>query len=535
MKKYFNFIRKSIIKHKGFLAQGLGMILILTMLQAIIPLAMRKMISGVAVRQSASFLAVCVLMYCAVLLLYNGIDVIWTKYLDMLGGRILQEVREKLYAAISRGDYEELLSVGKEKMKNILYMDTLSVYSSVACYGIQIAVNTFLLLVFFGVSASVNWRLSIVLMAAAAVGFGISFLSRKPIADASRRVNLKMKDDNQTLNEYIDRMELTKTNHLDEYSVGKMKESLHNFIRTSLKSDTALVFLKNMISQFHQIVSFAIAAFLSMTAGESSAADLVFYLCVVDLILTASQNIESLVYSLIKLLPAYENIDRILEMDQPDTGEKIGRIREIEFRDVGFAYRGTKQKVLSGKNYRFQQGDIVRISGANGSGKSTFVKLLTGLLRPTEGEILLNGIPGGEVSPDSLKNEILYISQDEIFLNGTVHSYLEAMLNRPVSEEELRRVREEVQLDASVTEIAGCGLSMSGGQRKKVLMMRLLLGSQNVSVLILDELEAGLDVDAKAHLTRLKKNLVEKRKDAVIFIISHAEHEDIPFTKQIEL
>ena len=203
-------------------------------------------------------------------------------------------------------------------------------------------------------------------------------------------------------------------------------------------------------------------------------------------------------------------------MDQPDTGEKIGRIREIEFRDVGFAYRGTKQKVLSGKNYRFQQGDIVRISGANGSGKSTFVKLLTGLLRPTEGEILLNGIPSGEVSPDSLKNEILYISQDEIFLNGTVHSYLEAMLNRPVSEEELRRVREEVQLDASVTEIAGCGLSMSGGQRKKVLMMRLLLGSQNVSVLILDELEAGLDVDAKAHLTCLKKNLVEKRKDAVI-------------------
>ena len=100
------------------MVQGLGMILFLTMLQASIPLAMRKMISEVTVRQSVLFLTVCVLIYCAVLLLYNVIDVIWMKYLDRLGGKILLEVREKLYAAISRGDYEELLSVGKEKIKN---------------------------------------------------------------------------------------------------------------------------------------------------------------------------------------------------------------------------------------------------------------------------------------------------------------------------------------------------------------------------------------------------------------------------------
>ena len=75
------------------------MILFLTMLQASIPLAMRKMISEVTVRQSVLFLTVCVLIYCAVLLLYNVIDVIWMKYLDRLGGKILLEVREKLYAA----------------------------------------------------------------------------------------------------------------------------------------------------------------------------------------------------------------------------------------------------------------------------------------------------------------------------------------------------------------------------------------------------------------------------------------------------
>ena len=65
---------------------------------------------------------------------------------------------------------------------------------------------------------------------------------------------------------------------------------------------------------------------------------------------------------------------------------------EVEFRDVSFCYPGTDRKVLDHVNLKFRIGEKLAIVGENGSGKSTFIKLLCRLYDPTEGEILLNGI-----------------------------------------------------------------------------------------------------------------------------------------------
>ena len=64
----------------------------------------------------------------------------------------------------------------------------------------------------------------------------------------------------------------------------------------------------------------------------------------------------------------------------------------MEFRDVSFCYPGTDRKVLAHVNLKFRIGEKLAIVGENGSGKSTFIKLLCRLYDPTEGEILLNGI-----------------------------------------------------------------------------------------------------------------------------------------------
>ena len=224
MRRYFKFIKEMFTKNKIFVMKGLGIIFILTAMQAIIPLFMKIGLSEITARKQISILIIFVLGYGICLLLYNCIDVFWMKYLDCLGGKILEEIRCNIYRAISKGNYEELLRIGREKIKNILYMDTLNVYSSISCFGIQIVANVFLICVFLGVSIFVSWKLTIGLIAAAIIGFFISYISRKPIANASRKVNIKMKEDNQTLNEYIDSIELIKINHLDEYSLKKMKK-----------------------------------------------------------------------------------------------------------------------------------------------------------------------------------------------------------------------------------------------------------------------------------------------------------------------
>ncbi|AWZ50001.1 hypothetical protein C3495_14245 (plasmid) [Clostridiaceae bacterium 14S0207] len=360
-------------------------------------------------------------------------------------------------------------------------------------------------------------------------------LSRKPIANASMKVNLKMKEDNKTLNEYVDSLELSKTNDLDNYFLCKMKKSLWNFINTSIKADNMLVFLRNLVTDFHQVTSMSLAAILSMTMGDSSAGNLVFYLFVSDMVLDTSQKIESYIYSLVKMMPSFENINDILTLNQCAATKNITNIETIEFKNVDFYYKGTSSKIINNKSVVIKKGDVVKVTGSNGGGKSTFVKLVKGLLYPKNGDVLLNGLSTKDISIDSLKNEILYIDQDEILLNDEIKSYLEAISGAKISHDQLKHLQEVVQLDKDISKISENGHCLSGGQRKKLLMIKLLLKYKSASVIILDEIEAGLDIETKNLLLKIEQEIIKTKKDCIFFKITHENMKDIEYTQTISV
>lgn len=455
--------------------------------------------------------------------------------LDILGGKILQNVREDICTIIKKSNYEKLMIIGKEKLKNILYMDTLNIFSGIACHSINIIVNFLLVIVFLVISSSINLKLTLVLSVASIIGFLMSMLSRKPISNSSMMVNKKMKEDNKTLNEYIDAMELVKTNELEDYFIKKNKNSLWNFINTSLKADKIQIFLKNLIIEFHQIVSVAIAAILAMTMGNSTFGDIIYYMFVSNMVLDTSQNLESSIYALIKIIPSFENVDNLLNIEKCCGDKKIESIENIEFKDVSFYYDGNNKKIINEKNYFFEKGDVVRVTGVNGGGKSTFVKLITGLLSPKNGKILLNGISLNSIQLSCLNNQILYIDQDEIILNDTVKDYVETISGESITDLQLEELEKMVGFDQKITEVKENGHSLSGGQRKKLLLIKLLLKYKKSSVIILDELEASLDKKTKSTVLEVENNIIDNKKDCIIFKITHETEYDDKYTKSIEI
>lgn len=525
--------RNIIFRNKFIFIKSILLVFLLIGLQVFLPLLMRRIISQVSINQSLSFLLVCVLIYALFILIYNIIDVKWMKFLDKLGGIILEGVRGDLYYSITNANYEDLILIGKEKLKNILYMDTLNIFSSIACHSIQICVNMLLIIVLLVISAYIDLKLTLVLLITSIIGFLISMFSRKPISNASMKVNIKMKEDNKTLNEYIDALELAKTNNLDDYFLNKIKQSLWNFINTSIKADNTLVFLKNLVTGFHQVVSICIASVLSMTMQGDSIGNLVFYLFVSNMVLDISQQIEASIYSLIKMTPSFKNVDQILRLDKYGGNEAIGPIETIEFKDVNFNYKGSENTILYEKNEIFKKGDIIRITGSNGGGKSTFVKLLQGLLYPKMGDVLLNGVSTKNIDISYLKKQILYIDQDEIILNDDIKNYVEAISGQTISECQLKELENIVGFDKSIVNISKNGRSLSGGQRKKLLMIKLLLKYNLSSVIILDELEAGLDAETKNIVAKLEKDIIKNKNNYIFFKITHEPQEDDIFTRVI--
>lgn len=190
------------------------------------------------------------------------------------------------------------------------------------------------------------------------------------------------------------------------------------------------------------------------------------------------------------------------------TEKRADRRYEVEFRDVSFRYPGTKQWALRHVNMKFRVGSRLAVVGVNGSGKTTFIKLLCRLYDPTQGQILLNGI-------DIRK----YRYQDYIDLFSVVFQDFH-LLARPLGENvagamayEKERVTECLnkagigeRMDAMkeglhtylYKDLDENGVEISGGEAQKIAIARTLY--KDAPFLILDEPTAALDPEAEAEI-----------------------------------
>ena len=132
--------------------------------------------------------------------------------------------------------------------------------------------------------------------------------------------------------------------------------------------------------------------------------------------LSSTFNLTFVVTSLLETYGAAERIfqieDTLPETTEPESPVSCGEIQTIEFRDVSFSYPGTEKKILDHMNLIIKKGDQIGIEGESGAGKSTILRLLLRFYAPSEGQILLNGIPSEKISFAELHKRIAFLEQD---------------------------------------------------------------------------------------------------------------------------
>lgn len=144
-------------------------------------------------------------------------------------------------------------------------------------------------------------------------------------------------------------------------------------------------------------------------------------------------------------------------------------------------------QALKNVTCRLKKGDFIMLRGHNGSGKSTFVKLLTGLYSPTAGQLEINGLDSQCYSQKARNRQILYINQDEQCLNETFKGYLQIMSGKTLSDADCQRLLRMLDLPDDGRRIEGNGASLSVGQRKKLGLLKLMGRVDQASVIVLDE------------------------------------------------
>lgn len=258
----------------------------------------------------------------------------------------------------------------------------------------------------------------------------------------------------------------------------------------------------------------AVILFIVFLADGHGSIDIGIVISFPAMILLIRGEILKLVGGYQQLANTESSISRlqlVLQMPEPtDTGFAWEeQITAVELRDLSYAYEA-QAPILSHADLRLTQGHLNVLTGPNGTGKSTTINLILGLLRPQEGVVLYNGKDIRDYTTATLLSQFAIVEQEPFVFQGTLLDNI--TLGRDISEDTVRRYLHDFALDYLMAgdgdlslKIGAKGRALSSGEKQRLALIRALAGQP--SVIILDEPTSNIDYASSALIRSVMHDL----------------------------
>lgn len=206
--------------------------------------------------------------------------------------------------------------------------------------------------------------------------------------------------------------------------------------------------------------------------------------------------------------------------------EKISFENNLQTKNLSFSYpNNPDKKILDSVNTEIKKGDVVGIKGSSGSGKTTYVDLILGLLEPTAGDILIDGVKLSDANVNSWRDKISYVPQTAYLIDDSIKANIAfGIPEKEIDDERVKIAMKEAMLfdyveslpEKENTVVGERGVQMSGGQRQRLSIARALY--TNPSIIIFDEATSALDEVTEKEIMESIDNLIGQK---TLIIIAH--------------
>lgn len=240
-------------------------------------------------------------------------------------------------------------------------------------------------------------------------------------------------------------------------------------------------------------------------------------------------KLANLIITFTKSLSCANRINQVFEMepgieDNKDcaVSKKAPDSLSVEFRNVSFAYKGSKEEALTDISFKAEAGQTVGIIGGTGSGKSTLVNLIPRFYESVKGDVLINGFDVSDYPVENLRAKIGIVPQKAVLFRGTIKDNLR-WGKKDANDREMYEALKVSQAMEFVEKLDGKldysisqgGKNLSGGQKQRLTIARAIV--KKPEILILDDSASALDFATDANLRR---SIYTMESKMITFIVS---------------
>lgn len=393
----------------------------------------------------------------------------------------------------------------------------------------------------FGVilAFQISWKLTLFTFVIIPICIYLSIIISKPVEKYTKKQQDEYGNVNTLVQDTLSGITVIKAFNLKSEMVSLFDEKIKRAFKEGLRSARFEVILdpmKEIISLSPFIMMFLFGGRL-VISGEISVGGIMAFIGLINIFIAPMNVLPNIINSYRKAKAALERIWEILSTEE----ERSGIINEydpdcpyvVEFENVSFSYDGADY-ILKDVSFKIKKGEKVAIVGESGGGKSTIVKLILGLYKPTKGHIKVLGIDINEWNLSSLRGRISVANQDVYLFPESVEENIRYG-NYNVDNKKIEEVSKKVlaydfiifDLGGFDKEIGERALKISGGERQRIALARFLL--KEADIFIMDEATSALDSDTEA---QIQETLFEELKDKTLIVIAH-RYSSIKFVDRI--
>ncbi len=462
----------------------------------------------------------------------------WTQgvSLSLFSNRVQHALRTDTYRAMQRLDMAffddkqtgQVMSVLNNDVRNLKQF-----LNGTVSGAIQLVVTV------FGIAALLfylNWQLALVTLVGVPLLLTFTVWFMRTIRPLYRSLRSSFGDLNTRLENNLSGMEVIKTSNTGEYEDGRVTDASWDIYERTW-AVARLEYLYQPGMDLLAGVAFAATFLLGgywLVAGPPPGFSGTLYVGEFVTFLFMTQRFVDPLAGMGRIVNSYENArasgerifglkDLPVTVAESEAATTLDHVTgRVEYDHVDFGYVDGEQ-VLHDVTFTAEPGDTVAFVGPTGAGKSTAAKLLLRLYDVDSGAIRVDGHDVRDLSFDSLRDHVGYVSQDVFLFDGSVTENI-AYGSFDATDEEIRAAAQAAEAHEFVldlpegydTRIGERGVKLSGGQRQRLSLARAML--QNPAILVLDEATSAVDTETELYIQRALTRLTA---DRTTFVIAH--------------